>query len=339
MGFNQALIAKQVWRIMTCPLSLASKVLKSIYFPNTSIMNAVLGNNPLYQWKSFLWGRDLLKMGFRYRIGNGETIRVFKDPWIPRVYTFKPTTVNEDFIEVRAAFFMDVEGKWDTNKLGAVFDKEDINLIMRMPTKKNLEDKWIWHFDKKGLYSVKSGYKAYINTIIRESSSSENNMQKTWEKLWRLKVPNKVKSFCWRALHEIIPTKVNLQKKGIDTNLICPICNCFLESSDHVLFTYSRAKSVWNSLNLKGIYNSNFQNSIWDRWSFLGLNRSDEEMGLIPLTSWEIWNDRNNLNVGKQIPNCHLRCYWIAKYLDDYLSQTAKGRGGTSSWPSIPIDS
>lgn len=212
-GFNQSLVAKQVWRILTYPMLLASKVLKSIYFPNTSLLEADLGNNPSYLWKSFLWGRDLLKLGLRFRIGNGKTIKVFTDPWIPRTSTFKPLTMNDDLLDATTTSFID-EGKWDINKLTKIFNPEDINQIIRLPIHKNLEDKWIWHFDKKGLYSVKSGYKSFVNSLIREASSSENCMGKIWEKLWRLKVPNKIKFFCWRALNEIIRTKVTSIKKA-----------------------------------------------------------------------------------------------------------------------------
>lgn len=69
-------------------------------------MEVGLRINPSYLWKSLTWGRDLLKMGMRYRIGNGETIKVFKEPWIPRASTFKPIAVNVDLLEVKAAYFI-----------------------------------------------------------------------------------------------------------------------------------------------------------------------------------------------------------------------------------------
>jgi hypothetical protein len=34
-----------------------------------------------------------------------------------------------------------------------------------------------------------------------------------WKDCWNLKVPNMVKMFLWRALRNLLPTKVNLKKK------------------------------------------------------------------------------------------------------------------------------
>lgn len=79
-GFNQSLVAKQVWRIFSNPNSLVVKFLKSIYFENTNILEASVGRHSSYLWKSLLWGRDLLIKGMRYRVGNGESIAMFKNP-------------------------------------------------------------------------------------------------------------------------------------------------------------------------------------------------------------------------------------------------------------------
>lgn len=78
-GFNQAtLVAKQVWRILVDPESLASCFLKSKYFRDRNIvLDLGLGNKPSYLWKSLLWGRELLMQGIRYRVGIGESISMF----------------------------------------------------------------------------------------------------------------------------------------------------------------------------------------------------------------------------------------------------------------------
>ena len=45
------------------------------------------------------------------------------------------------------------------------------------------------------------------------SSSSTDGVKSFWKSIWYLKVPNKVKVFLWRACSNVLPTKVNLQKK------------------------------------------------------------------------------------------------------------------------------
>lgn len=76
--FNRALLAKQVWRIIRDPTSLLAKVLKARYFKHTDIMEAELGSNPSYIWRSILWSRSLIQ-----RVGDGNRIYALSDSWIP----------------------------------------------------------------------------------------------------------------------------------------------------------------------------------------------------------------------------------------------------------------
>lgn len=105
-GFNKALIAKQVWRILTNPESLVSRFLKSIYFNNTNILEAELGRKPSNLWRSLIWGRELLLKGLRHRIGNGVDTAMFRDPWLSKELTFKPTCINWDMINWKVADFI-----------------------------------------------------------------------------------------------------------------------------------------------------------------------------------------------------------------------------------------
>lgn len=45
-AFNIALLAKQFWRLINCPNSLWARVLKGLYFPKKSWMEAVRGSKP-----------------------------------------------------------------------------------------------------------------------------------------------------------------------------------------------------------------------------------------------------------------------------------------------------
>ncbi|KAL5573838.1 hypothetical protein UlMin_023435 [Ulmus minor] len=55
--FNQALLAKQGWRIIRNPNSLVGHVLKASYFPRSSFLLAKKGSNASFIWRSILWGR------------------------------------------------------------------------------------------------------------------------------------------------------------------------------------------------------------------------------------------------------------------------------------------
>ncbi|XP_073307112.1 uncharacterized mitochondrial protein AtMg00310-like [Primulina huaijiensis] len=81
--FNKALLAKQIWRIIKNPGSLAARVLKARYFRHQDIMKASLGNNPSYLWRSLLWSRPLLENGICWHVGDGAKIAMKGESWIP----------------------------------------------------------------------------------------------------------------------------------------------------------------------------------------------------------------------------------------------------------------
>lgn len=81
--FNQALLAKQAWRIQKFPQSLLARVLWAKYYRISTFLQAGCGNSPSYIWRSILYCRELLNKGIQWRIGDGTSVRVFHDPWLP----------------------------------------------------------------------------------------------------------------------------------------------------------------------------------------------------------------------------------------------------------------
>lgn len=69
--------------------NLVEKVLKSIYYPNSSFLEAELGSCPGYSWREIWEARWVLKRGLRWRVGNGESIRVWDDAWVPSSHGFR----------------------------------------------------------------------------------------------------------------------------------------------------------------------------------------------------------------------------------------------------------
>ena len=62
-AFNLAFLAKQAWRILTNPSSLVACILKAKYYPYCDVLNASLGSNPSYTWRSIHNSLDVLKNG------------------------------------------------------------------------------------------------------------------------------------------------------------------------------------------------------------------------------------------------------------------------------------
>jgi hypothetical protein len=82
--FNQDFLAKQGWRLLTAPKSLCVRVLKARYFRNCDFMSAPCPKRASYTWRGIIHGRDLLKAGLIWRVGDGQSINALEDNWIPR---------------------------------------------------------------------------------------------------------------------------------------------------------------------------------------------------------------------------------------------------------------
>lgn len=58
--FDLALMSRQAWRLLQQPNSLSAKILKAVYFPETSILDADLGSHPSQIWRAIIDGQDIL---------------------------------------------------------------------------------------------------------------------------------------------------------------------------------------------------------------------------------------------------------------------------------------
>lgn len=91
--FNLSLLTRQAWRIFQEPYSLSARILKAVYFPDTSILEASVGSHPLQIWRSIIEGRDVLVQGLIRRISDGQTTEIWGHNWLPREVTMRPITV------------------------------------------------------------------------------------------------------------------------------------------------------------------------------------------------------------------------------------------------------
>lgn len=82
-AFNQALLARQTWQVLSNPSSLFASVLLGKYSFGKTFLNIPCAKATSWGWKSLMWGRELLKEGLIWRVGNGQSIKPFEDLWIP----------------------------------------------------------------------------------------------------------------------------------------------------------------------------------------------------------------------------------------------------------------
>jgi hypothetical protein len=202
-SFNLAMLAKQSWRLMNEPDSLCARVLRAKYYPDGDLLKAGPKARSSFTWQSIMAGLPTLKRGIIWRVGNGESINIWTDPWIPtsvdrKVITPRASTIFTKVSELICPF----SGGWDEQLLESIFYSVDVNRIMQIPlNNQGFEDFIAWHYTKHGRYAIRSGYHLQwkhqfgptAHQLALPGSSANNPV---WKILWKLKIPGKVKKKC-----------------------------------------------------------------------------------------------------------------------------------------------
>uniref|UniRef100_A0A453I588 Uncharacterized protein n=1 Tax=Aegilops tauschii subsp. strangulata TaxID=200361 RepID=A0A453I588_AEGTS len=125
-AFNQALLAKQAWRILQYPTSLCARVLKARYFPDTTIMSATCPSGGSFTFRSILHGRDLMREGLVWRVGDGTSINIHHDNWIPRSGSMRPLgVVYLQGVTKVADLMVATRDAWNTTKIDEMLSPDD----------------------------------------------------------------------------------------------------------------------------------------------------------------------------------------------------------------------
>uniref|UniRef100_A0A1J3E4V1 Putative mitochondrial protein n=1 Tax=Noccaea caerulescens TaxID=107243 RepID=A0A1J3E4V1_NOCCA len=291
--FNQALLAKQAWKVLHFPMCLLSRLLKSRYFPQGDFLVAGLGNRPSFGWRSVSFGKDLLSEGLMKRVGNGASIKVWGELWIEDNGLKAPLMKNHVInIDLLVKDLVDGENRrWDKATLDELFYPDDVARIMVHQPVISKEDFFVWKPNKNGFYSVKSGYLLACQLNKADymfEAAVEPSLNPLREQIWSLKIDPKIQIFLWKMLCGAIP---------VDER--CQICGVDGESINHVIFTCTFARQVWamsdypspvNGMDKGSVYSNihhllvKFTNILWT----LELRRS------FPWIIWRIWKNRNS---------------------------------------------
>ncbi|CAL5402705.1 unnamed protein product [Camellia sinensis] len=217
-AFNQALLAKQGWRLLKNPNSFWARVYKGLYFPNSNFLQASRGKRTSWAWSSLLKGRALLQTGLRWQIQNGNLAHFWEDKWVPCTKDFKMASHKPPYCNVQTvAEVIDPTRKiWKREILKEWLSPKDLEAVLAIPIAAvNRDDLLIWHHNPSRVYSVKSGY-ALAKQIWHNSNGSNKPSGSLilgtdfWNSIWALDIPPKIRHFWWRVCHNVLATKLGL---------------------------------------------------------------------------------------------------------------------------------
>ena len=133
VNFNLALLGKQVWRLLHNTDSLLYKVFKSKYFPNCSILDDEVKTKGSYTWQSIL--RQVVRLEASWRIGNGESVIIRKDKWLPTPHVSCVISPQKNFPNnARVCALIDEENScWIEDRVQGEFLPHEASAILSLP--------------------------------------------------------------------------------------------------------------------------------------------------------------------------------------------------------------
>jgi hypothetical protein len=75
-SFNLSMLAKQGWKLSKFPGTLAARVMREKYYPNSDYMGYSLGYRPSYAWRNIWNAKSVLQEGMLWRIGDGTQVKI-----------------------------------------------------------------------------------------------------------------------------------------------------------------------------------------------------------------------------------------------------------------------
>lgn len=247
--FNQALLAKQAWRLMRSPFCLLSRIMKSRYFAESEFLDAALCQRPSYAWRSILFGHELLVKGLSKRVGNGTSIFVWTDLWLEDDGLRAPLRMNQFFnVGLKVCDLIDPSsGFWDSATLEEHFFPQDISIIKAIKPVFAQEVYYVWKHNKSGDFSVKSAYwlaNQERSAKLVEDASVYFSTLDLKKEVWSLQTDPKIKIFLWKALSGALPAAQALNCRGMRVDDSCQICGEAGDTINHSLFLCSQTRQV-----------------------------------------------------------------------------------------------
>ncbi|WVZ78700.1 hypothetical protein U9M48_026369 [Paspalum notatum var. saurae] len=180
-----------------------------------------------------------------------------------------------------------------------------------------------WHFDKHGLFSVKSVYKIHQDDTKRRStrgdpSSAAHDEEKAlvWKKLWKERWPRKVTHFLWRLAHNSLALRMNLNRRGMDIDTKCVTCERLDEHGAHLFFKCKQELNL-EQVRLELADKDSAMEIIRD---LVKLNEDAQVKVAVLMYFW--WNERCRRKEGEPRKNAQTIAHSVRIYAEEIKKQT-----------------
>nr|POE46541.1 putative ribonuclease h protein [Quercus suber] len=255
-----------------------------------------------YAWKSILQSHHVIDVGAVWRIGDGCSVQIREDNWIPSLPAAKiisPPVILPLVLIVSSLIDYDSHS-WKVDLIRHDFLPYEANLILGIPlSDRIIPDKLLWLPSINGSYTTRSAYRLAVRVArnLLPSCSSQDNNHVLWTGIWKLQVPHRVKNFLWRASHNALPTSCNLWRRSVISIFTYSGCLSEKEDTMHALWYCSSLLVIWkDDAMLMKLFRYKFHG--FDALLALLFSMRDQiNMDLLAMIFWLIWHDRNSVRL------------------------------------------
>jgi ribonuclease HI len=302
--YNQALLARQAWRLLQFPDSPCARLLKAKYYPAGHLLDTAFIQDVSSAWKGVMHGLELLKQGAIWRIGSGSMVKIWRDNWLPRADNLKLSGMKERCRLKWVSQLIDpVTRTWNEAIIKQYCYHHDAEAILQIKLPQRVSEDFVaWHFETTGVFTVRSAYwlgmQPKSQALSRGQSSAEPDGERSiWNLVWKTPVPQKVRIFAWRLATDSLAVTDSLHRRIPRIEPTCPVCGSESEDAHHsmVRCTLARAlrdgmRQVW-TLPREDAFRYTGQN-----WFLLLLDGVSKDMRIkLLFLLWRTWHHRNNV--------------------------------------------
>ena len=115
----------------------------------------------------------VVKKGIRWRVGNGKSIQIWSDDWLPSCsYPRILSPTQAQWVSAKVSdLIVEDRGEWNLAVVRHLFNPVETDLVMSIPLSQRLPvDRVVWGGTRNGKFSVCS---AYHSTCAMENSNKE----------------------------------------------------------------------------------------------------------------------------------------------------------------------
>ncbi|XP_056698192.1 uncharacterized protein [Spinacia oleracea] len=244
--FNQALLARQGWRLIYHPQLLLARIYKAKY-PGLFVPGSSPPSRPSWGCRGIMVGNQVLSQGLAWKIGSGARVRITLDSWVPNVQvSFRDSVHESDYPTLVSSLINPRSYAWDVSVVRRLFDNSTANAILSLERPSVPMDDFVyWKFTPAGLFSVKSTYVALEDKGSYSALHLLSIPVSWWKRFWGLHILPKFKIFIWKLLHNALPVAALLQARGLPLDPHCCFCHSAPETVEHLFCHYPLVRAWW----------------------------------------------------------------------------------------------